>query len=208
MITVCSGMGADVRVFNAASYEEALPLLNENPDMDLILLDLGLPGLSDVNALKAIRGAFPSVPVVVVSGNDDGGKVQQILSMGAQGYIPKSTHADLLIRALKLVLSGGVYIPPEILAQRATEGECAVCNGSHAEKNTDKANTLTTRQLEVLERLACGHSNKEIAQQLEMAEPTVRVHVAAIFKALNVTNRTQAVHAALVNGWVAVDRNG
>lgn len=193
-----SGMNDEVQVFNASSYEEALPLMGENPDMDLVLLDLGLPGLNDTHALQAIRNEFPATPVVVVTGNADGSKIHQILSMGAQGYIPKSTSTALLVRALKLVLSGGIYIPPEILSQQNME--------NHAENTATSAiPSLTPRQFDVLKKLACGMSNKEISVRLDMAEPTVRAHVAAIFKALNTTNRTQAAHIALTNGWISVD---
>lgn len=206
MHLVLSGMDYEVQIFNAASYEEALPLMGENPDMDLILLDLGLPGLNDAQALKAIRKEFPATPVVVVSGNTDGNKVKQILNMGAQGYIPKSTSTALLIRALKFVLSGGIYIPPEILTQQDMVSTNIVCNESHTGICEPSARPLLTpRQFEVLRKLACGQSNKEISIQLDMAEPTVRAHVAAILKTLNSTNRTQAAHIALTNGWITVD---
>ena len=188
----------DIRLFTANSYEEALPIINEHSDLELVLLDLGLPGLSDINALKAIRNELPATPVVVLSSNDDGAKVQQILKLGAQGYIPKSTNTEILIRSLKLVLSGGIYIPPEIL--------------SLMEKNSVDIkpklidSPLTPRQNEVLAKLVHGYSNKEIARILVMSESTVCIHVAAILKALDVTNRTRAANLAVQKGWIIVEQ--
>lgn len=185
------------QVFESCSYEEALPVIAEHQDLDLILLDLDLPGLSDNNALKAIRSTLPFTPVVVITSNDDGHKVQQMLDSGAQGYIPKSTNAEILISSLKLVLAGGIYIPPEILARINNKP-------ARTEEITVSANDikLTPRQRDVLQKLAHGLSNKEISVELGMAEPTVRVHIAAILKAFNVSNRTRAARIASQMGLI------
>lgn len=201
MQLVLAKLDEAIQVFNAGSYEEALPVINENLDLDLILLDLGLPGLSDIDALKAVRKKIPLAPVVILSSNDDGAKVQQILKLGAQGYIPKSTSAELLIRSLKLVLSGGIYIPPEILSQLGNDANNPVNN-----KPKVIDTPLTPRQHEVLAKLIHGYSNKEIGRLLDMAESTVRVHIAAILKALNVSNRTRAARVAVQKGWVTVEQ--
>lgn len=197
---VLAKLGENTEILDVSSYEEALPVISNNQDIDLILLDLGLSGLSDTQALEALRLALPATPVVVISSNDDGNKVQQILDMGAQGYIPKSTPSEILISSLKLVLSGGVYIPPEILLRLKQKPEIQADMSSKV-----KDMPLTPRQLEVLKKLAHGLSNKEISKILNMAEPTVRVHVAAILKALNVSNRSKAVHLALQKGWLSVE---
>ena len=188
----------NIQVFNANSYEDALPVMTENPDMDLVLLDLGLPGLSDIDALKAVRNELPVTPVVVLSSNDDGAKVQQMLNVGAQGYIPKSTNAEILIHSLKLVLSGGIYVPQEILPQLE--------QGIDRPVSVQVDTPLTPKQHEVLGKLIHGYSNKEIGNLLNMAESTVRVHIAAILKALNVSNRTRAAHLAVQKGWVTVEQ--
>lgn len=201
MQLVLAKLDDNLEIIEASSYKEVLHHIIENPDLDLILLDLGLPDINDVDALKAIRSKLPSTPVVVLSGNDDGCKVEQMLKIGAQGYIPKSTSAELLIRSLKLVLSGGIYIPPEILAQYPVNSDKPVNEDVKVTKPP-----LTPRQLEVLHKLIHGNSNKEIGRLLDMAESTVRVHIAAILKALNVSNRTRAVHAALQKGWVRVEQ--
>jgi len=197
---VLTKLDKNTQIFDAGSYEDALPIINTHQDLDLVLLDLGLSGLSDTDALKALRLELPSTPVVIISSNDDGNKVQEILDLGAQGYIPKSTKAEVLISSLKLVLSGGIYIPPEILLRMDKKNE------SNVSVNDEIVETpLTPRQFEVLGKLTHGLSNKEISTQLNMAEPTVRVHVAAIFKALDVSNRTKAVHLAIQKGWVRVE---
>ena len=201
MHLVLAKLEPNVEILDACSYEKALPVMNENPDLDLVLLDLGLPGLSDVDALKAVRSELPATPVIVLSSNDDGAKVQQILNMGAQGYIPKSTRAEVLIRAMKLVLSGGVYIPSEILSQFENRPN----NDVNSEAKTMESSPLTPRQQEVLAKLIHGYSNKEIGKLLDMAESTVRVHIAAILKELNVSNRTRAAHLAVQKGWITIE---
>jgi len=190
----------NIQIFNANSYEDALPLMKEHSDLELVLLDLGLPGLNDIDALKAVRSELPATPVVVLSSNDDGAKVQQILNLGAQGYIPKSTNAEVLIRSLKLVLSGGIYIPNEILSQFDNVQPVA------ENKIETVDSPLTPRQKEVLGKLIHGYSNKEIAKLLNMAESTVCVHIAAILKALDVTNRTRAAHLAVQKGWIVIEQ--
>ena len=201
MQLVLNNLDENIQMLSASSYEDALPLMQANIDLDLVLLDLGLPGLSDIEALKAVRKDLPSTPVVVLSSNDDGGKVNEILNLGAQGYIPKSTSSDVLIQSLKLVLSGGVYIPPEILSQTGDESNNpAVIQANEADI------PLTPRQHEVLVKMIHGNSNKEIGRLLDMAESTVRVHIAAILKALNVSNRTRAAHIAVQRGWVTVEQ--
>jgi len=202
MQLVLAKLEPNIKVLDACSYEKALPVMRENPDLDLVLLDLGLPGLSDIDALKAVRSELPATPVIVLSSNDDGAKVQQILSMGAQGYIPKSTSAEVLIRALKLVLSGGVYIPSEILSQFKNQPN----NDVNSEPKTMESSPLTPRQQEVLGKLIHGYSNKEIGKLLDMAESTVRVHIAAILKELNVSNRTRAAHLAVQKGWITIEQ--
>lgn len=190
-------LDANMLIFNASSYEEALPIMSENPDLDLVMLDLGLPGLSDLDALKAIRNELPLTPVVVMSSTDDGSKVQEVLKLGAQGYIPKSTAAAVLLPSLKLVLAGGIYIPPEIISQLGQVVD---------HKIIEQADTpLTPRQHDVLGKLTHGYSNKEIGKLLNMAESTVRVHIAAILKVLNVSNRTRAAHLAVQKGWVTAE---
>lgn len=198
---VLTKLDNNVTILNAGSYEEALPLIKKTQDLDLVLLDLGLPGLSDMAVIEAVRCELPSTPLVILSTDKDADKVQQALSLGAQGYIPKNTNAEVLISSLKLVLSGGLYIPPEILTRLENKS-------NYHEKQLNKAidTPLTARQLEVLEELVFGCSNKEISIKLQIAEATVRAHIATILKTLNADNRSRAVHTALQKGWVSIEQ--
>lgn len=176
----------DVRVHEAASYDELSALLTEHPDADLAIVDLHMPDPEGKGSLAALRSQHPTAPVVVLSGSEDAQDMRRALGVGAMGFLPKSAPPAVLLNALRLVLSGGIYVPPALLAQGvATPADAA---GS--------AVTLTPRQRGVLEQLVLGRSNKEIARTLGMSEATVKVHLGAIFRALNVTSRTQAVLAA------------
>jgi DNA-binding NarL/FixJ family response regulator len=185
--SVIDDLDAAVRIIEAGSCEQALGMLERGAEFSLILLDLALPGMDGMTGLAKLRDASPATPVVVLSATEDSRRIRQAISAGAKGYIPKSASRQIILSALRLVLSGGVYLPQNVLespAPLATDGE------------------LTLRQREVLRWLARGKSNKEIADALGMAENTVRVHVAAILKYLDVRNRAEAVFAALSRGLV------
>jgi len=203
MCLVLENLDASVQILDAKSYEDALPKISDNPDLDLVLLDLDLPGISDIEALTSIRHQLPSIPVVILSGNQDAGKVQEMLNAGAQGYIVKSTKANSMVQALKLVFSGEIYISPEIISQQIN------LQASKSEGCIDYVEMpFTSRQHDVLNEMVHGFSNKEIARKLDISESTVRVHVAAILKILNVANRTRAVNVAIQKGWVEMGENG
>ena len=167
------------------SCEEALECIADNDDFDLVLLDLNLPGMSGLDGLQQLRHKLPATPIVLLSASEDRNKVLDAIEQGAKGYIPKSSGANIIITALQLVLSGGVYLPMAILD---------TVNSNSAQNkamNADGLN-LTPRQIDVLQLLAQGHTNKAIGNHLSMAENTVRVHVSAIFRFLDVSNRTEA----------------
>jgi DNA-binding NarL/FixJ family response regulator len=169
-------------VLEAANYTELLALLGEHPDADLAIMDLNMPGHDTELRLESLFAAHPTVPTVVLSASEYSSDMQRALDAGAMGYLPKSTPADVLLCALRLVLSGGIYVPPALV----TNGGGRRADGG--------LGGMTPRQREVLERLVLGRSNKEIGRELGMSEATVKVHLTAIFRALNVTNRVQAVH--------------
>jgi DNA-binding NarL/FixJ family response regulator len=190
----------DVVVLEAANSEKAMQIIDDQPDVSLILLDLSLPDRDGFSVLADLRALYPAIAVVVVSAIQDPGNVMKALDLGALGYIPKSAQGDVILGALRLVISGGIYVPPEILIRSAsaTAFEKYQSNGL---PNASDYMGLTDRQLDVLGLMMQGKSNKTICRILQLAEPTVKNHVTAILKTLNVTNRTEAVVAANNLGW-------
>lgn len=179
-----------IEVVQAASSAEGLTLLKRHDDFDAIFLDLSMPGGGGMAAIQALGERRPDVPVIVLSSSEDPADVRQALSLGALGYVPKSANPMTLLSALRLVLSGNIYVPPLVLAPANAETHASPTSGASA------APQLTARQLEILRQLCRGLSNKEIGRELDIAEKTVKAHVSAIFKALNVVSRTQAVGVA------------
>lgn len=179
----------------AGSCEDLLDALRQENDYDLVLIDLLMPGVETFSRVQEVCAVAGNTPVVVVSVRDRAEDVQRAIRAGAAGYIPKSSKPDVMINALKLVLSGGVYIPPNVL-QLSDPSEVSMSGGSRSFESGATAGRLTGRQREVMALLAQGKSNKEIAGELGLAAGTVKIHISNIFKALNVRNRTQAVIAA------------
>jgi DNA-binding NarL/FixJ family response regulator len=157
--------------------EAALASVAEGDGFDLVLLDLGLPGMSGLAALEALRRQHPELPVVVLSGSESPTHVSVALERGASGFIPKSTRGSVLLDALRCVLAGGIYVPPLLDVGRRAE---------------EARPSLTERQIEVLRLLARGLTNREIAEVLRITEETAKSHVKHIYNALDVTNRTEA----------------
>jgi DNA-binding NarL/FixJ family response regulator len=186
-------------VVEAADSRQALRLTDENPDFGLVLLDLNLPDRSGFDVLVELRGRHPAISVVVLSALNDRDSVAKALDLGATGFIPKSASREVMLSALRLVFSGGVYIPPEILGARdpSRRGQ----PGAGARPGSPRELGLTDRQVEILALMMQGKSNKSICRSLDLAEPTVKNHVTAILKALKVTNRTEAVIAVAALGW-------
>lgn len=185
MRSVLQQLGEAVTIRTCGSCEDALTLVED--ELDLVLLDINLPGMSGLDGMHQIRELVPATPLVVMSAAEDRSKVLRAIERGAKGYIPKSSTADIMLTALRLVLSGGVYLPMAVLDE-VTVSQSRISNAD--------GQSLTPRQVEVLKLLAEGHSNKAIGRQLSMAENTVRVHVSAILRFLDVSNRTEAGVAA------------
>ncbi len=186
-----------IELIEAQSSSEALEQARLNPDTSLILLDLALPGVDGFETLRQLRDGFPTIPVVVLSASEEPDIVVQAIDAGAMGFIPKASSSPLLVQALRLVLSGGTYLPAEIL-RRGVAGTAAAPRGVRrpfALRHPHEIG-LTERQSQVLKLLLQGKPNKLICKELKLAENTVKIHVTAILRALGVTNRTQAVVAA------------
>ena len=188
-------------LYQAGTCEEALARVAEDPSIELVLMDINLPGTSGINAIALIRAQFPLIPVVGLSSSDDKQTILDAIDAGAMGFIPKSSSSAVLFAALQLVLSKGIYIPPEaFLRDRSVSTRTAVrANGDKsgtAEHATPGDLGLTPRQSEVLFLILQGKSAKAIAKDLSLSSSTVKIHTSAALRALNVTTRTQAVIAA------------
>lgn len=172
-------------VFSERDLPGALAKARTARRLDLVLLDLGLPGCTGIEALTRFRESCPQVPVVVVSACTDGPTVRAALAAGALGYVPKSTRVKTMVAALRVVTSGSTYVPPEALAGLP-------CEPSRAARPA----CLTERQAEILRLLMQGMPNRDIARRLGIAENTVKQHTHAVYQALRVANRTEAAFAA------------
>ena len=184
--TLRKALGEEAVVHAAQDFETGLECAACN-GLDLVLLDLGLPGCTGIEALKRFREKHPDKKVVVVSANDERESIQAAFRAGASGYIPKTSTSDMVMAALKVVMAGGTYVPPEALEPE--QPASAAPRG------------LSDRQQEVLGLLLKGHSNRQIARQLRMAENTVKHHVSAIYAVLGVSSRAEAMATALRHGF-------
>lgn len=185
-----------IELVEAQTCDEALDLTRRHQDIALILLDLALPGADGFEALRQFREEFPGIPVVVVSAFDQLEFVTRAIDTGAMGFIPKTSSTQILLNALRLVLSGGVYLPAELLRRHDSIPPLTPQPPTSPPQLRDPREIgLTQRQSQVLTLLVQGKPNKIICRELNLAEGTVKIHVTAILKALGVTNRTQAVIA-------------
>jgi DNA-binding NarL/FixJ family response regulator len=187
-----------IEAWDAASLRQ---MFEQNRDLDLALVDLTMPGMLGARSIAALRADFPIVPLIVVSGVDAASEVQAVLRAGAAGYIPKSGVAQVMLQAIKLVLAGGQYLPPQLMhmLDDAAHDRTDANSVASAESNGAEASRLdllSPRQREVFALLAKGLSNKLIARQLDITEGTVKSHVATIFDVLHVHNRVSAVAEA------------
>jgi DNA-binding NarL/FixJ family response regulator len=201
MAGVLKKLRRDVVLLEAPNHAEAMARLAGNADTELILLDLTLPDRDGFDVLAELRERYPDAAVVVLSAERDAEKVRRALDFGARGYIPKSAKADVIINALRLVMSGGVYIPPEILAGGLSASPQVHYAPADNPMASPEAAGLTERQINVLALIMEGKNNKTICRALNLAEPTVKNHVTAILRVLKVTSRTEAVITVNKLGW-------
>ena len=183
-----AGMLERVDIAEAGTFDEVVELLERGGEVDLILLDLKMPGVRGFSGLMYMRAQYPSVPVVVVSANDDPAAIRRCMEFGASGFIPKTLGVEAMRGAIRRVLDGGVWTPPDVDLSSGSDAENAELMARMA--------TLTPQQVRVLMMLSEGLLNKQIAYQLGVSEATVKAHVSAILQKLGVESRTQAVIAA------------
>ncbi|MEO8280338.1 MAG: response regulator transcription factor [Ideonella sp.] len=207
---VIQGLGDHLSVIGASGARTAREILQRDPDFDLVLLDLQLGDADGFDVLTEFRNAYPAIPVVVLSASDRTSDVIRSIDLGAMGFVPKRASNETLFEALNLVMSGGIYVPPMSM------GSSSAASNAPSETDTTRASTvhnaawgsdfqrapvalealgLTPRQTEVLAQLLQGKPNKLIARELNLSVETVKDHVAAVLRALDVNTRTQAVLA-------------
>lgn len=202
-----SELEADIEFVLAMSVDELLA--GASDDIDLAVIDLNMPGAEGQAHIDEIRRRHPAVPVIVLSGYEDPAVMRSALERGVLGFIPKAYSPEVMLSAVRLVLAGGVYVPPMMLAALPPGVIAGIPNASAAIDAAQRGsaaasaqtlehlrNVLTERQVEVLQLLSQGKPNKLIGRALGISEGTVKIHLAAIFRALNVRNRTEAVVAA------------
>lgn len=184
----------DIVLQQAATFSQALKILDKETDTDMVIVDLDMPDMKWEEGVEEIRKKSPNINLVVISASEDIRNIRKVLSNGIKGYIPKRSDPKIMHNALKLILEGGTYIPPALIENGAENG------GLNGRRNNGK--TLTNRQSQVLDLIAEGKSNKQIAYEMGVSEATVKLHINALLRSLKVNNRTQAVVTAQKMGLI------
>ncbi len=198
-------LAPDIVLLEASGCDEGFALCSANDDIDLLLLDLNLQGLSGLEGLTILRGRYPEIPVVVMSSSDQEETIRKAIDSGAMGFIPKSSSSGIMLNALRLVLAKGIYLPPTVLHNdHFPRARTAVLYDGHMRDGglgnsspiTPMDLGLTPRQADVLYLVLQGKPIKSICRELGLGGGTVKGHVSGVLRALNVTTRTQAIVAA------------
>lgn len=177
----------DLKIFEAKDGSEVIDVVaSHQRSMNLVLLDLYMPGVQGFSLLSTLCDSYPEIPVLLVSATNDPDLMHKALDCGASGFLTKNTDNDIIIQAIRLVLAGGVYLPPSIINRSGDEGKASDTTARIRKQ-------ITRRQWQVLVQLRSGKSNRDISASLHLSESTIKGHIAAIFKLLGATNRIQAV---------------
>ncbi|MGD8347100.1 MAG: response regulator transcription factor [Lysobacterales bacterium] len=179
----------ETRFLEASSFESLQKLVDEQQEVDLVLLDLHMPGVSGFAGLVYLCKRYPSVPIVIISANEDPVVIRRALEHGAAGFIPKSSGIETITQAIAAILMGEIWVPAQMAAGRSVQ------DASELEL-AERMSQLTPQQFKVLMMMSQGLLNKQIAFELGVSEATIKAHVTAIMNKLGVSNRTQAVVAA------------
>ncbi|RKG49907.1 DNA-binding response regulator [Acinetobacter cumulans] len=178
------------QIHETAAVNEFYERLESGAEPDLVLLDLNLPGASGFSALVHVRAQYPAIPIIVVSAHEESSIIHRAIAHGAMGYIPKSAHPSHIGEAIRQVLEGEIWLPPNLPSSTAFDPRAA-----DETALAERIQSLTPQQFRVLMMVAEGLLNKQIAYELDVSEATIKAHVTAIFRKLGVQNRTQAVLA-------------
>lgn len=192
LIAVIHGRFEECDILQSENIERTLDVAGENPDLDLILLDLNMPGMAGLKGLLELRNQYPTIPVAIISAETNKQIILQTIAYGAVGFIAKSAPRERMRDAFEQILDGHVYLPADIIRAEG-EGETSQRRKEDPKFSPEMLHTLTRRQLLVLKSMAQGAANKQIAYDLNISETTVKSHVSAILKKLGVHNRIQAV---------------
>ncbi|OGS90465.1 MAG: DNA-binding response regulator [Gallionellales bacterium GWA2_60_18] len=182
-------------IMEAGNFPDGLKLAEQHPELDLALLDLNMPGSEGAISIRYFHQRYPHIPVMVVSSEEDRAIMEKVMDYGAMGYVCKNSSAQVVLGAVGLVLSGGLYIPPQVMRHGGTAARNGDGQLDRRRLHTNEYG-LTARQMDVLGHLAEGLSNKEIATAMNLAEGTVKIHIAAAYQILRVSNRMEAVRVA------------
>lgn len=177
----------DIVLHQAPTFSQAIKILDKEHNIDMVIVDLDMPDMRWEDGIEEIKKKAPNSSIVVISASEDIRNIRKILATGIKGYIPKRSEPKIMHNALKLILDGGTYIPPALIENSAE-------HGANGYKGNGK--TLTNRQSQVLDLIAQGKSNKQIAYEMGVSEATVKLHINALLRSLKVNNRTQAVVTA------------
>jgi len=198
LVLLLEALGQPVQALQAENADAAMRQINSHPQLDLVLLDLVMPGPGGIELLPEIKRLVPAAPVVILSADESHRTITGAIERGASGYIPKTSTADIMRGALRLVMGGGIYVPPIVLRDE-TRPAVPEVQQKRAAKPEDLG--ITPRQVEVLDFLLAGMPTKVIASRLGVSDSTVKAHTMAIFRTLKVRNRTEAVLEASRRGF-------
>jgi two-component system, NarL family, nitrate/nitrite response regulator NarL len=197
LVALLDQMEPDGELLQAKDAAEAMVIIAEHDDLSVVILDLLMPGMDGLRAIAEFGKIRPELPVIILSSSENPADVRFALANGALGYVPKSAAEHTLLSAIRVVLNGDVYVPPFVMVETASIASMPLNSAAQPERPV-----LTDRQIEVLRWISSGHPNKIIAAELDLSEKTVKSHITAIFRALNVINRSQAVVAGREAGLI------
>ena len=182
----------DIVLMQAPSFSQSLKIIEKEPDLDMMIVDLDMPDMHWEESIEQLRQKSKNINIVVISASEDMRKIRKIMTNGIKGYIPKRLEPKIMLKALKIIVEGGIYMPSAFAENNYTININSNC----------RSKTLTNRQSQVLDLIAEGKSNKQIAYEMGVSEATVKLHINALLRSLKVNNRTQAVVTAQKMGLI------